>query len=90
MRSKKKSAKSAKGSQPKTIKLADLANVRCNETANGEKLVRFTMKNGTWVELVCTGIAASGVNIESIDKVQSSFDFKKKKVVVDKKSFLKA
>lgn len=65
-----------KPSPPKTVKLADIVNVRCNEDGAGKKLVRLTLKNGTWVELVATGVMGQGVHIDGIDEVRTSFDFK--------------
>ena len=75
-----KDAKSANGngSRPKTyIALEDIRSVRIIETFNGEKKCRFNMNDGTWIELVSTGITSAETTFEAAPVVnRSSFDFK--------------
>jgi hypothetical protein len=79
--SKENGAKNAgvKLSRPKKtyIALEDIRSVRFIETANGEKKCRLNLSDGTWIELISTGVSSAETVFETTPIVnRSSFDFK--------------
>jgi hypothetical protein len=65
--------------KPNNLDLNQVAEVRISEL-RGEKVCRFTLKDGTWIEIAANGASASGVTFTSDAVVnRSSFDFSLKR-----------
>lgn len=69
-------------SQPRTtLVLEDIKTVQLIERSTGEKVCRFNLRDGTWTEIISTGVISATTSFEGQAIInRSSFDFKKERI----------